>query len=71
MARKPKGFRTGHDDSLACPHRDVSVCRKCATQYAEIVEVYGRHYWIAMLPNVAHYLPSEKRTATLSAYENL
>jgi len=47
MARKPKGFRTGHDDSLACPHRDVSVCRKCATQYAEIVEVYGRHYWIA------------------------
>lgn len=48
MARNPpKGFREGHDSSLACPHRDISCCPQCALQHEEIVNVYGRHYWIA------------------------
>jgi hypothetical protein len=45
--RKPRGFREGHDGSLACPHRDVSVCPTCAAKHAEIVDVYGRHFWVA------------------------
>lgn len=45
--RIPRGFRTGHDDSLACPHRDLSVCPACVAKYTEIVDVYGRHFWVA------------------------
>jgi len=44
--RKPRGFRTGHDDSLACPHRDVTCCPECAAKYPEIMDVAGRHYWV-------------------------
>jgi hypothetical protein len=42
--RLPRGFRRGRDDSIACPHRDVTCCPECATNNPEIVEVYGRHY---------------------------
>jgi len=42
--RLPKGFRHGHDDSLACPHREVTCCEECAAANREIIEVYGRHY---------------------------
>jgi hypothetical protein len=44
--RMPKGFRKGHDESIKCPHRDVSCCPNCAKANEEIVEVYGRHFWI-------------------------
>lgn len=44
--RLPKGFRTGHDGSLACPHRDVSCCAVCSKR-AEIVEIYSRHFWVS------------------------
>jgi hypothetical protein len=40
----PKGWREGFDQSLACPHRDVSVCEECASR-PEVVEVIGAHYW--------------------------
>ncbi len=43
--RLPAGFRRGHDDSLACRHRDCSVCRDCA-QIEGVVEVYAVHYWV-------------------------
>lgn len=42
----PDGFRIGHDDSLACPHRDVSCCGDCRADHVEIVDVYGVCYWI-------------------------
>jgi hypothetical protein len=45
--RRPRGFRAGHDGSLACPHRNVTCCPQCAGEYPEIVEVYGRHFWVA------------------------
>lgn len=45
--REPKKFRVGHSGDLACPHRDVTCCQKCADKYPEIVEVYGQHFWIA------------------------
>ena len=44
--RLPRGFRRGHSDALACPHRDVSCCEACAAKHAEIVDVYGQHFWI-------------------------
>lgn len=47
MKRMPRSFRKGHDDSLACQHRDVSCCPQCAAKYEEIVDVYGKHFWIA------------------------
>lgn len=43
----PKGFRRGHDDSLACPHRDVSCCEACAKTHEEIVDAAGQHYWVS------------------------
>jgi hypothetical protein len=43
--RLPKGFRedrrTGH---VACPHRDLSVCKLCETNDA-IFEVMGQHFF--------------------------
>jgi hypothetical protein len=44
--RLPRGFRRGHDDSLACPHRDVSCCDACALKHPEIVDVVGAHFWV-------------------------
>jgi hypothetical protein len=46
MKRLPRGFRRGHDDSLACKHRDVSCCGECATKYPEVVDVCGAHFWV-------------------------
>lgn len=45
-SRKPKGMREGHDETLACIHRDVSVCDECVKKYANLVEVGGQHYWV-------------------------
>lgn len=45
MATLPQGWREGHEGEAICPHRDMSVCRECATR-PEIVDVYGKHYWI-------------------------
>src|SRR3954468_1334071 len=47
MARKAKGFRTGHGGQLACPHRDLSCCPDCVRAHVEIVDVCGQHFWIA------------------------
>lgn len=45
--RLPSGLRRGHDDSIACAHRDLSVCPACATKHAPtLVDVYGQYYWI-------------------------
>lgn len=47
VARLPRGLRRGHDDSIACPHRDLSCCPECITKHAPaLVEVGGRHYWV-------------------------
>jgi len=45
-ARLPRGFRRGHSDDLACPHRDVSCCPVCAEDNPEILEIYGQHFWM-------------------------
>lgn len=44
--RLPRGFRRGHDDSLACKHRDLTCCHDCAAAHPEIVDVVGMHYWV-------------------------
>lgn len=55
--RLPKGFRRGHDDSLACPHRDVSCCDECVETHPEIVDAFGACYWV----------PDERERAELRA----
>lgn len=49
MSKKanPRNFRYGHDGSLACSHRDVTCCPACASKHPEIIDVHGRHFWIA------------------------
>ena len=42
----PRSFRRGHDDSIACSHRDVSCCDDCMKAHVEIVNVEGAAYWI-------------------------
>jgi hypothetical protein len=42
----PAGWREGFDSSLACPHRDQSVCSSCAAENPEAHECYGVHFWI-------------------------
>jgi hypothetical protein len=45
--RLPKALRRGHDDSLACPHRDTCVCPDCARKYAPACfEILARHFWV-------------------------
>ena len=44
----PHGLRRGHDDSIACAHRDVSVCPRCEQAHVELINVYGRNYWVPM-----------------------
>jgi hypothetical protein len=47
MTRLPRDLRRGHDDSIACRHRDVSCCAGCVTQHSpNLVDVLGRIYWI-------------------------
>ena len=46
MKRLPRGFRRGHDDSIACRHRDLSVCPSCAAAHVELVDVAGAHFWV-------------------------
>jgi hypothetical protein len=41
----PATWRTNADESLVCPHRDLSVCPACAA-HPEVVEVYGVHYHV-------------------------
>lgn len=45
--RKPAGWRTDSlSGSVVCPHRDLSVCRDCAADYADnVVNVFGKDYW--------------------------
>lgn len=45
--RLPRTLRRGHDDSLACVHRDTCVCPECAKAHAPACfEVYAKHYWV-------------------------
>ena len=44
--KMPKGFHEGHTGNLACQHRDVTCCQKCAGAHPEIIEVYGQHFWV-------------------------
>lgn len=46
MKRLPKGYRRGHDGSIACKHRDMFCCKECAAKHVEMVDVMGQHYWI-------------------------
>lgn len=47
-ARMPKGWRENRMDyTVACPHRDCSVCDACAAAHDECEEVLGSHMWIA------------------------
>lgn len=39
----PAEWNTNADGSLACPHRDLSVCPSCAT-HPEVADVVGAHY---------------------------
>lgn len=45
--RLPRGFRRGHDDTIACPHRDLSCCPACVAAQPMLFEVYGVHYWMS------------------------
>ena len=45
MSRLPRGFRRGHDDSIACPHRDVSTCKACLAAHPQLLDVYSVAYW--------------------------
>lgn len=42
----PAGFHRQADDTLMCPHRDITCCQECADAHREIVEVVGVHYWV-------------------------
>jgi hypothetical protein len=46
VSRKPKGFTTGFDGELACPHRNRSTCDECIATYANVVDVLGEAYWV-------------------------
>lgn len=47
MIRLPRDLRRGHDDSIACLHRDVSCCAECITKHSpNLVDVFGVVYWI-------------------------
>jgi hypothetical protein len=54
--KPPKGWREGHDGSLACPHRDCSVCPKCDAAHVECVDVVGAHFWLADPADRAEFL---------------
>lgn len=41
------GFETGDEGDLICRHRDLSCCDACAAAHPEIIEVYGKHFWVA------------------------
>lgn len=59
----PRDLRRGHDDSIACAHRDLTVCSACATKYAPVlVDVYGQHFWIPSSVERAELLQSMRET---------
>lgn len=42
----PRGWRTGLEGEVVCPHRNLSVCRDCAADHADnVVNVFGKDYW--------------------------
>ena len=42
----PRNWHEQRDGALVCPHRDLSVCDRCADETPEAVECYGVHFWI-------------------------
>jgi hypothetical protein len=40
---EPLFWRTNADGSLACPHRDLSVCPLCAA-HPDVYDIAGAHY---------------------------
>lgn len=60
--RLPKGFRRGHQENIACPHRDITCCDDCAAKHSDnIVESYGQHFWFS---------PAEKAQLAASRYRS-
>ena len=55
VTRRPAGFRIGLQDELACPHRDISCCKKCEDKYDNIIESYGHHYWLDTKEELAEW----------------
>ena len=56
VKRKPVGFDIDpRSEELYCPHRNISCCDECANTYANIVEVYGVHYWIRTEEELAEF----------------
>lgn len=39
-------FTYGDEGDLICNHRDLSCCDMCANAHDEIVDVFGKHFWI-------------------------
>jgi len=67
-------FREGHDGSLACKHRDCSVCPDCA-KHPNVGDVVGQHYWFhdpidaadADAESAAYYAEAKQRQADRAA----
>ena len=53
--RKPAGMREGHNEELACRHRNTTVCLECVNTYENIVEVFGAFYWVATKEELKEY----------------
>lgn len=45
-SRLPRGWHRQKDETIVCPHRDLSVCQACAAANREAVEIDSRHYWM-------------------------
>ena len=61
MAMLRDGWTEGHDDSAACPHRDVTVCPSCASEYADILIEAYQVYWIMPTIEAAFLAKAEMR----------
>jgi len=47
VERLPSGWKPAGDGTIACPHRDLFVCAKCADVYPQVVNVYEAFFWVA------------------------
>jgi hypothetical protein len=64
FARRPKGFDIDtRTESVACLHRNRSVCAECAETTLNIVEVYGEWFWFRSAQEVGAMLNSLLDTA--------
>jgi hypothetical protein len=42
----PRDWHEAKDGTLACPHRDLSVCPTCDAENVEALNVVGAHFWV-------------------------